>query len=112
MHVDGPWGSGKSTLIGFVRAELAQQKWVTVEFDAWRQAGVDPPWWALLVALRGGVCRDRGLLGHVWWRGAEVLVRMRKTGGAFVLAVALLLTVSAAVFLAAETGAGGRQVAR
>ncbi|MFJ8959063.1 P-loop NTPase fold protein [Lentzea sp. NPDC102401] len=98
MHIDGPWGAGKSTLIDFIRADLEERKWVTVEFDAWREAGVGPPWWALLVALRAGICRQRGFFGRKWLRITEAGTRLRKTGAAFVLAVALLLAVSAGVF--------------
>lgn len=98
MHIDGPWGAGKSTLIDFIRSDLEARRWVTVEFDAWREAGVGPPWWALLVALRTGICRQRGYFGRKWLRTTEVWTRLRRTGSAFVLAVALLLAVSAGVF--------------
>src|SRR5262249_26193317 len=53
IHVYGPWGAGKSTLLNFVRKELEAQnedgtKWLVVEFNAWRQQQIQPPWWSLM----------------------------------------------------------------
>lgn len=63
MHIDGAWGSGKSTLLGFLEAELksgepynsaskksklADGKWVVVNFNAWENQRLNPPWWFLM----------------------------------------------------------------
>lgn len=51
LHINGPWGSGKSSLLNFIRDELMEQKddekWVPVYFNAWRFQRLGPPWWAL-----------------------------------------------------------------
>lgn len=63
MHIDGEWGSGKSTLLGFIEEELekkasgdqkidpgkkSQQEWIVVDFNAWENQRLDPPWWYLM----------------------------------------------------------------
>jgi hypothetical protein len=62
LHVDGPWGSGKSTLLKLLATRL-ERHYLVVPFDSWRNAKVDPPWWSLLVTLRGSVSRSLP-----WWR--------------------------------------------
>ena len=51
MHIHGPWGSGKTTLINFIRDELQSQpggdRWLSVYFNAWKYQRLGPPWWAL-----------------------------------------------------------------
>jgi len=99
IHIDGPWGAGKSTLLDYLRSELDDMNWVPVDFNAWREAGVGPPWWALLAALRSGISQDRRFLSRVRLRTTESFARLWRSGASFVLAFALLLAISTAVFL-------------
>jgi hypothetical protein len=57
VHLDAPWGAGKSTLVGFIADDLRQATppWLTVQLDAWRSSQLSPAWWALLSHLRSGV---------------------------------------------------------
>jgi hypothetical protein len=64
LHIHGAWGSGKSSLLNFLRVELqpgAQPRaekqvtvdatsldWIVVDFNAWQRQHVEPPWWALI----------------------------------------------------------------
>lgn len=51
MHIGGPWGSGKSTLLNFIKAEFKsdlKNQWVVIEFNAWQNQHINPPWWPLL----------------------------------------------------------------
>ena len=66
LHIHGAWGSGKSSLLNFLRDELqpnpakrtkqdkeARQKeghadWIVVDFNAWQRQRVEPPWWSLI----------------------------------------------------------------
>jgi hypothetical protein len=68
-HIYGPWGSGKSTFLGFLKRELEgnakegnekvseaqsndkRKKWIVVEFNAWQHQKISPPWWTLMDAV-------------------------------------------------------------
>ncbi|MDQ8042953.1 MAG: P-loop NTPase fold protein [Brevundimonas sp.] len=76
LHLDAPWGAGKSTLVGFVRDELtkkpaptaggpAAERWTVVELDAWRASQLSPAWWALLATLKRGVRGSLGPMGRL-----------------------------------------------
>lgn len=57
LHLDGPWGSGKSSVINFVKNKLQNpddkkdERWTVVDFNAWREERIQPPWWALIYQL-------------------------------------------------------------
>jgi hypothetical protein len=59
LHLHGPWGSGKTSLLYFISQELKKKDpspWVVVEFNAWQHQRIGPPWWWLLdVMFRQGV---------------------------------------------------------
>ncbi|MBM7769814.1 WD40 repeat protein [Actinokineospora baliensis] len=97
VHLDGPWGSGKSTVLGFVREEL-KQDFTVVPFDAWREAGVGPAWWALLTALRTAVRGQRGFWGRLGLRISESFARLRRVGAPVALALAVLLAAGAGIW--------------
>ncbi|WP_310498561.1 P-loop NTPase fold protein [Sandarakinorhabdus sp.] len=80
VHLDGPWGSGKSSIVNFLRAELEQGRdgWLVVDFNAWRNARVKPPWWSLLTELRRQIAARQGYPGRLlldlewfWWRATR-----------------------------------------
>jgi KAP family P-loop domain len=72
MHLDAPWGAGKSTVVNFVARELTTgtaaradrtdtaEPWTVVSLDAWRSSQLSPAWWALLTHLRDGVRKSLG----------------------------------------------------
>ncbi|WP_290055866.1 P-loop NTPase fold protein [Amycolatopsis solani] len=91
VHLDGPWGVGKSSLLNFLEERL-EHEFTIVAFDAWRQSRLGPPWWALLSATRKAVASDRRRVSAAWLRAAETIARARRSGSAFVLAVLLLIT--------------------
>ncbi|HEV7672361.1 MAG TPA: P-loop NTPase fold protein [Thermoanaerobaculia bacterium] len=73
LHLHGEWGSGKSSLLEMLRRGLQPRKgaqgpavampWVVVDFNAWQNQRLDPPWWPLL----DGIYRQS--LGQIpWWR--------------------------------------------
>lgn len=48
VHIDGPWGAGKSTLMRFVQECVIRRSnesgaWLVVSYDAWRQSKAGPP---------------------------------------------------------------------
>ncbi|WP_051385650.1 P-loop NTPase fold protein [Actinokineospora inagensis] len=98
VHVDGPWGSGKSTVLGFLGDELADD-FTTVRFDAWREAGVGPAWWALLTALRTAVRSQYGFFGRLKLRMTESIARLFRVGAPVVLALTVLLGIGVGIWL-------------
>lgn len=89
LHLDGAWGSGKSSLLHFLALELREPKmkgpdgrepipWIVVEFNAWQHQRIAPPWWWLLnaVFLKGKralwhTSKWRWLVfeaSDLWWR--------------------------------------------
>ena len=55
IHLDGPWGSGKSTILNFLEVALAEREsnsWIVLRYNAWQQQRLDLP-------LVGIDCIDR-----------------------------------------------------
>jgi hypothetical protein len=98
VHLDGAWGTGKSTILRFLRRSL-EPEWLVVDFDAWRQSRVGPPWWALLVALRERLASELTWFARMRLRAAEGLTRVRRTGAPYLFAVALLLVAVAGMLV-------------
>jgi WD40 repeat protein len=99
IHLDGPWGAGKSTILHFLRERL-EDRWLIVDFDAWRQARVGPPWWALLTSLRRALRRRLGWRRGAWLRVRETAARIRRDHAIAATAV-LVITAVLAYLLAA-----------
>lgn len=65
VHVHGPWGGGKTSLLNFLRDDLHRpdpqlsigegsrvaRPWVVVTFNAWQHQRLAPPWWWLMTSL-------------------------------------------------------------
>lgn len=56
VHLHGPWGSGKSSVLNFLERELTDEggDWIVVTFNAWRDQRLQPPWWSLITAIYAG----------------------------------------------------------
>ncbi len=88
VHIHGPWGSGKSSLLNLLEQKLdrgdgasdpPQEPSLVVWFNAWKYQRMRPPWWALLseiyqtavksygVGSRAGRHRERRALKRLWW---------------------------------------------
>jgi hypothetical protein len=74
VHLDGPWGSGKSSIINFLKADLRKRDpaWLIVDFNAWREQKNQPPWWALIVQIVRRVGGQLSGWDHmrfraIWW---------------------------------------------
>src|SRR5271165_1401565 len=67
LHLHGPWGSGKSTLLNMLKRQLQPEvpgrngadarsyeaegslpRSVVIDFNAWQNQRLDPPWWPLV----------------------------------------------------------------
>jgi hypothetical protein len=97
IQIDGPWGSGKSTLISLVRKEL-EQTWLTVPFNAWREEGIGPPWWSLLTSLRNAYVEHTPWWKRIGVRFLEVAHRTRTSGAPYALALVFLFAMSVAIY--------------
>jgi hypothetical protein len=96
IHLDGEWGAGKSSLLNFVREEFTD--WLVVDFDAWRQSRLGPPWWSLLTSLRTAQRDSLRLPGRVWLRFVEAGIRMRR-GGVYLLSLLAVVLVLFVLYL-------------
>lgn len=82
VNLHGPWGSGKTSILNFLRENLSDptrpedSRWVVVEFNAWRHQRLQPPWWSLIREIqtqaatqidlvRAQLLRSRWLWGRV-----------------------------------------------
>lgn len=87
LHLHGPWGSGKTSLLNLLRRHLQPEnaakqasRWIVVEFNAWQHQRIDPPWWPLLDTIyrqaRQQIAKLYGkqarwwklTLREIWWR--------------------------------------------
>lgn len=74
LHLHGPWGSGKSSILNFLRDELQgeqrrpDERWVVVEFNAWRHQRIRPPWWTLIRDVYAQSARQLSPLHALWLR--------------------------------------------
>jgi dienelactone hydrolase/ribosomal protein L36 len=63
LHINGRWGSGKSSILRLLRIELEKEtdkseqnnekclcnsKWVVINYNAWQQQRAGPPWWSII----------------------------------------------------------------
>ena len=52
IHLQGAWGAGKSTFLNLIKKHLPDEKdWIVIEFNAWQNQHIDPPWWTFLTAV-------------------------------------------------------------
>lgn len=72
VHLHGPWGAGKSSVLNFLEAKLkaADEPWLVVRFNAWRDQRRQPPWWSLITCIYAGACTktDVKTAKRLWWR--------------------------------------------
>lgn len=68
LHLDGAWGTGKSSVLNLVENNLKGRdpEWLFVRINAWRDHHVQPPWWGVICEF---VKQVRGQLrGWRWFR--------------------------------------------
>jgi len=58
VHLHGPWGSGKTSLLNLLESELRKSDWIIVPFNAWQHERLGPPWWHLMTAVQRRAVRD------------------------------------------------------
>lgn len=124
LLLDGPWGAGKTTILGFVQKVLesshrmaaetesrergqsqdyAPAPWIIIPFNAWRQSHVGPAWWGLLSNLKVAVSNHLGQTRRQWFRLWEI---WRLTAPQFGLAWILVILALAWLMIAAVIDRG------
>ncbi|MEO0831449.1 MAG: P-loop NTPase fold protein, partial [Pseudomonadota bacterium] len=78
VHLSGRWGSGKSSILSFLRDILQKEHrepWVVVHYNAWSKSQAGHAWWSMFNALikqaspqLDPVRRIRLRLSDWWWR--------------------------------------------
>ena len=63
LHLDGEWGSGKSSVLRMLKKDLETKQanhkhWVVVEFNAWQNQHIAQPWWIILDTVFKGIQKD------------------------------------------------------
>lgn len=50
VHLQGEWGAGKSTFLNLIKNQLnsGNKNWVIVNYNAWKNQHLSPPWWTFL----------------------------------------------------------------
>ncbi|PPK66087.1 KAP-like P-loop domain-containing protein [Actinokineospora auranticolor] len=80
VHVDGPWGGGKSTLVKLPLHDEHTHgpSWtppVVGDYEAWRDGAVAPEWWSLGAAIEREVRRSRPRVVRVVMQAWSVVAR-------------------------------------
>ncbi|PPK62738.1 P-loop NTPase fold protein [Actinokineospora auranticolor] len=94
VHVDGPWGGGKSTLVKLLLRDEHTHgpSWtppVVVNYEAWREGAIAPEWWSLAAAVEREVRRSRPWVTRVAMQVWSVVARTLRSPATLVaLAVA------------------------
>jgi KAP family P-loop domain len=84
VHIDGRWGSGKSSLMNLLARELRardepkENRWIVITFNAWAHQRIDQPWWWLMTKVHRAGKRDVWAISRsraaklwlldAWWR--------------------------------------------
>jgi WD40 repeat protein len=125
VHVDGPWGAGKSTLVQLICRRLQKpdqrvnrfakapapemQMPIVIEYDAWRESIVAPDWWSLSAALNRSVRQSRAWSARAAMTAIGSLGRFKRSPAA--ISALVLLIVTASLLATGKLGGGVKTVA-
>jgi len=108
VHVDGQWGSGKSTLVELLLRRLSRDSGkgkpttretqrlmgsVVVRYDAWRESAIAPEWWSLSTAINREVRRTRAFVTRLSMSVLGVVLRWLRSPPAVMAVLAFALFV-------------------
>ncbi|MBO3117500.1 hypothetical protein J4050_12120 [Winogradskyella sp. DF17] len=96
VHLQGKWGSGKSSFLNFIKKNLNadDENWIVVEYNAWQNQHITPPWWSLIdqVYLKSKEQLNWRACFHLWRK--EVLRRIWRYSGWQKITAFFLFTLS------------------
>jgi hypothetical protein len=106
VHLHGRWGSGKTSILNFLKDSLlaqnssasankaAEPSWVVIDYNAWRNQALGPAWWTLMETVYR---QARQQLGGWWTENGQRLIlrdrfwRLRSSYAPYALVAALLI---------------------
>jgi hypothetical protein len=70
INLQGSWGDGKSTFMNLLKRHLPtkESNWVFVEFNAWQNQHINPPWWIFMDRIYQVIQRSKGHKRGIWWK--------------------------------------------
>jgi KAP-like P-loop domain-containing protein len=100
-HLYAPWGAGKTTVLDMMKQYMASperngdNRWVVVDFNAWRHEHRNPPWWPLLEAIKSDCyhgLKNRRKHLEAWslwvrWQASNI----NAFAGPYIIAILILL---------------------
>jgi hypothetical protein len=102
LHIHGPWGSGKTSLLNFSGNELKQgdtsSPWVVVNFNAWKHQRLGSPWWWLIWLSGFFGLLDLGLNTTATGSSKVQLKQVGDAATSISAVIALIITVWGIVF--------------
>ncbi|MTI21278.1 hypothetical protein E1176_09620, partial [Fulvivirga sp. RKSG066] len=60
--VDGEWGSGKTSMLGFLEKHLLKKEWKVVHYNAWENQRLEDQWWVFINKVSKTLSKS-----HFWW---------------------------------------------
>jgi WD40 repeat protein len=110
IHIDGRWGSGKTTLVNLLRRQLDGREPVpedlrahqlstpiVVAYDAWRECAVAPEWWSLATAINRAIRAERAGVARLAMTAVGTVLRVLRSRPALVSLVLLLAALAARI---------------
>ncbi|WP_416867802.1 MAG: P-loop NTPase fold protein [Imperialibacter sp.] len=74
IHLDGEWGSGKSSILDMLELELKKDSWAVVKYNAWQNQHLENPWWILIYRVYLVLKAESSFLPkvnlwlyNIWW---------------------------------------------
>ncbi|MEM9585377.1 MAG: P-loop NTPase fold protein [Pseudomonadota bacterium] len=103
IHLSGRWGSGKSSVLSFLKARLIRETthsdhqareqkkgWIVADYNAWRMQNAGPAWWTLLTTVADQTYRDLGGRGR-YLRLKDQIWRATRIARPWMIVAAVLL---------------------
>ena len=93
VHLNGPWGTGKSSVLNFIRDGLRAENpaWLVVDFNAWKLQRLEPPWWTVISQIQKAAeeqAENYWQRDRIWWAGQRS--RLRFLGAPMAVGLALV----------------------